>query len=326
MNALCPALVNDGPRPLVVIALWLFLSATIISPSLLAQMAAAESADSQSRFHKTTQYLQGASPQLRSEFAAIALTHLINGYRNEARLARDEARSSGVQANASGWSLAVSHYANQIPLLLNDIGRGFPVRLTRLDDSSLAITVSARTIILSHVRLDQQHVLEHKILSEFCAVHRCEQFLHHYIKPVSTPASRVYVRPEWTFTARATVCSYQGINVHFEKGNKLAKSRAICNQLLREVTMLVNQISWQRALAVPIQWSNIEIEIQDTVHGARHILRLNELGDTAVAALPLLYGSPRLFQQILPWIRQWLANPQEASLLLKADQYGWGKP
>ena len=324
MNAVCPALMNKGLSILVASTLWLFLWMTAISPTVVAQMPDAESTESQSRFQRTVQYLQDASPRLRGEFAAIALTHLIDGYLEEMQLAHEEVRSAGVQANLRGWSLAVNHYANQIPLLLEGIELGLPVRLTRVGEKSLAITVTDRTIILSHPRLDQQNFLEHEILMDFCAGHPCEQFTPHDTEPASMSASRVYVRPDWMFTARGPVCSYQGIKVHFKNGKNLAKSRLICAQFLQEVITLANEMSWQRALAVPIQWS--ELEILPTARRAEHTVRLNRLGDTAVATVPLLYGNPRLLGHILPWIRQWVANPQEASIQLEADHYGWGEP
>ena len=95
MNAVCPVLMNKGLSILVASTLWLFLWATAISPTVVAQMSYAESTDSQSRFHRTVQYLQDASPRLRGEFAAIALTHLIDGYLEEMQLAHGEVRSAG---------------------------------------------------------------------------------------------------------------------------------------------------------------------------------------------------------------------------------------
>jgi hypothetical protein len=324
MNAVCPALMNKGLSISVASTLWLFLWATAISPTAVAQMSDAESTESQSRFQRTVQYLQDASPRLRGEFAAIALTHLIDGYLEEMQLAHGEVRSAGVQANLRGWSLAVNHYANQIPLLLGDIELGLPVRLARVGEKSLAITVADRTIILSHPRLEEQNLLEQEILMDFCTSHPCEQFTRHDTDPVPMFVSRVYVRPDWTFTARGPVCSYQGIKVHFKNEKNLAKSRLICARFLQEVIILANEMSWQRALAVPIQWS--ELEILPIARRAEHTVKLNGVGDTAVAAVPLLYGNPRLLGHILPWIRQWVANPPEASIQLEADHYGWGEP
>ena len=324
MNAVCPAPMKKGLSILVASTLWLFLWTTAISLPVMAQMSDADRADSQSRFQKTAQYLQDASPRLRGEFAAIALTHLIDGYLEEMQLAHKDTRSAGAHANLRGWSLAVNHYANQISLLLGDIELGLPVHLTRVGEQSLAITVTDRTIILSHPRLEQQNFLEHDILLDFCARHRCEQFTPHDTEPAPVSVSSVYVRPHWMFTARGPVCSYQGIKVHFKSGKNLAKSRLICDRFLQEAIILANEISWQRALAVPIQWS--ELEIQPAVGRAEHTVRLNGLGDTVVVPVPLLFDNPRLLGHILPWIRQWLANPQEASIQLEADHYGWGDP
>lgn len=311
MNAVRAALMDKGLSLLVASTVWLLLLGTINSPRVMAQMLG-DTDGSQSRFHRTVQYLQDASPQLRGEFATIALTQLIEGYREEARLAHEELRPTGAQANARSWSLAVSRYANQIPLLLDDIALGLPVRLTKVEDTSLAITVTDRTIILNHPRFDQQNVLEHGILLEFCALYYCEQFMRRDTEPAVISASRVYVRPNWTFTARGPVCAYQGIEVHFKNEKNLAESRAICNQFLQEAISLATEISWQQALAVPIQWS--ELEIQATAGGAEHLLRLNGLGDTAAATIPLLHANPRLFGHILPWVRQWLVSRQEASI------------
>ena len=119
------------------------------------------------------------------------------------------------------------------------------------------------------------------------------------------------------------MCAYQGIEVHFKNEENLAESRAICNQFLQEVISVATEISWQQALAVAIQWS--ELEIQATAGGAEHLLRLNGLGDAAAVTAPLLYADPRLFGHILPWVRQWLVNREEASIQLEAHHYDWGE-
>ncbi|MDG2046129.1 MAG: hypothetical protein P8J79_02855 [Halioglobus sp.] len=323
MNIARTALIDTRLSLFVACTAWLCLLGTIHSPIVIAQILA-DTGGSQSRFYRTVHYLQDASPQLRGQFATIALTQLIDGYLEEARLVNEESRTAGAQANARSWSLAVSHYANQIPLLLDDIALGLPVRLTEVEDKSLAITVTDRTIILNHPRFDQQHALEHGILLEFCALYPCAQFMRRDTEPVAIAASRVHVRPHWTFTARGAVCAYQGIEVQFKNGKNLAASRAICNQFLQEAISLANEISWHQALAVPIQWS--EFEIQATAGGAEHLVRLNGLGDVAAVTVPLLYANQRLFEHILPWARQWLAHRQEASIQLKAHHYDWGEP
>ena len=107
----------------------------------VAQLAVAQDSEGQTRFQRTVQYLQDASPELRGEFAAIALTNLADAYMAEAQLARAEARATGHDANLRGWSAMVDYYARQMPMLLADIELGLPVRLTIGGEQSLAITL-----------------------------------------------------------------------------------------------------------------------------------------------------------------------------------------
>ena len=324
MNAVYLVPVNRLRGLLACSTLWLFLCVTTVSSGALGQVPAAENLQSESRFSKTARYLDSAAPQLRSEFAATALTHLIDGYLEEVRLARQEARSVGAPVSLGGWSMAVNRYASQIVFLLKDIELGLPVRLTVAEETALSIAVGDRVFILSHPRLNQQHLLEQEILMDFCASRRCEKFSPPGTEPASMIATSIYIRPEWAFTIRGPVCSYQGIAVHFSSRKNLAKSRLICEQFLQEVILLTNEISWQRGLAVPIDWG--EVEIQPTSRRAEHTVRLNRLGDAVIVTTPLLYGNPRLLGHILPWIRQWLTNPQDASIALNADHYGWIEP
>ena len=324
MNAVYPVPSNKRRSLLAFGPLWLCIWTVSLSDPAIAQMSAAESATSLSRFQKTALYVQSAAPPLRSEFAAIALTHLIEGYHEEVRLALDEERSTRTNTSLREWSAAANQYASQIPLLLEDIELGLPVWLAITNVKPLLITVADRVVILSHPRLKQQGFLEQAILMDFCASRRCEKFAPASAETGATFTPNVYVRPDWTFTINGPVCSYQGITVNFKSAKNLAKSRAICSQFLQEVIVLANEISWQRGLAVPIHWS--ELDIQSMAPRPEHTVRLNELGDTAVAVIPLLYGNPRLLGHTLPWIRQWLANPQEANIELNADQYGWIEP
>jgi hypothetical protein len=277
--------------------------------------------DEQSRFQRTVQYLQNASPQLRGEFATVALESLADAYMEEARFASGEARLPRAPANLRGWSVAVNRFARQIPLLLDDIEFGLPVRLFIGGDKSLAVVVADRTVMLSHPRLNQQNMFEQAILTKFCDTHSCELFTPGEGAPEPIAASSGYVRPDWIFTTQGAVCSYRGITVRFKSQHNLAQSRLICEQFLQEVMFLTNAISWQQGLAVPIEWS--EIEIQPAPRRPEHIVRLNKLGDTVLASIPVIYGSPLLLEHVIPWVRQWLANRQAAEIELDAETYGW---
>jgi len=288
------------------------------------QISVAQEPMGQNRFQRTVQYLQDAPPELRGEFAAIALTNLAEAYIAEAQLAREEARATGQNANLSGWSAMVDYYARQMPVLLADIELGLPVRLMLGGEQSLAISVADRTVIMSPPRLTQQSAFEQEILEDFCAQHSCEQFLPVSAAPESLPAPTVQVRPEWTFSAQGSACTYQGITVRFENQKNLANSRPICAQFLREVMTLTDELARQQRHGVAIEWE--DLVIQATPHSPEHMVALNAIGDSVLVIVPLLYRSPDLLEQVLPWIRQRLNSQQEVSIEVDAERYGWQRP
>jgi hypothetical protein len=288
----------------------------------------AQESSGQTRFQRTVEYLQDASPALRGDFAAIALTNLSQAYKAEAQLARTETRASGDKARLGGWSAMVDYYSRQMPLLLADIELGLPVYLTLGDEQSLVITVADRTVIVSPPRLSQQNAFEHTVLSDFCKIQSCEQFLPATGTVTngfgSSSVAMVSVRPNWSFSAQGPVCSYQGINVRFESQKNLADSRQICKQFFLEVMTLSDELAWQQRHGIAIEWGNLNIPA--TSHRPEHSVGLNASGDAVLVAVPLLSSSPGLQQQVLAWIQRRLDNQQGLSMDVDANLIGWQKP
>ena len=310
--------------PLVERIARLLLCATAVFLFSAVVKAAPANGGNQNRFQRTVQHLQTAAPELRGEFAAIALTNLANAYVEEAQLARIEARATGNNANLGGWSAMVDYYARQMPILLADIELGLPVQLTLGGEQSLAITVADRTVIVSPPRLTQQNAFEQKILVDFCHQHSCEDITGGNATSESLPAPTIEIRPEWTFSAQGPVCSYQGISVRFASAKNLANSRLLCEQFLREVIALTDQLAWQERHGVSIDWDGLHL--QATPHSPEHRVAVNSIGDSLIVTVPLLFHSPGLLQRVLPWIRQWLTNQQAISIELNASDYGWQQP
>jgi hypothetical protein len=298
------------------ILLWVLAAA----PTASAQDAAARPLEPQSRFVRTVLTLQDAAPELRSDFAAAALSRLADAYSAEASLARQNDRGAGVRA----WTATVEQYASQIYLLLDDVALGLPVQLTIEGDGSLAVAVGDRTAIISHPRLSQQGALEQAILKAFCAEQDCGQIQpdQRSLEPIA--ASEAFIRPAWNFTERGAQCSHDGITVKFNNNENTAHARLICEQFLQEVMALLDELAGQQRLAVEIQWE--QLEIQSIPGRPEHLVRLNTLGDSALVTAPLLRASPELLQQVLPWLRQWLENSSQATVEIDAARYGWQEP
>lgn len=313
-----PELFNVCRRRLL---LWGMATMLASSPGL---PAAAEDPAQMTRFQRTAQYLQHASPELRSEFAATALSSLASAYYAEADVARAESRKPGRHANLRAWSATVDRFASQMPLLLEDIQLGFPVRLALGADKSLAITVADRTVILSHPRLNQQTAFEQDILVTFCAAHNCEQILPAAGEAQPIPVSTAQLRPSWTFNAQESLCAYRGLTVRFRSTHDMANARLLCEQLLQEVVTLADELAWQQRHAVTIEWGHLAI--QATPRRPEHMVQVNALGDAILVTVPVLFSSPGLLNDVLPWIRQRVNDQPEVGVDLDADRYGWRSP
>lgn len=274
-----------------------------------------------SRFQRTVVYMREATPGLRADFADTALRHLSVAYTLEAELAREEAGMPGGDRTLLAWSVAVEQYASALPLLLEDIELGFPVELSVAREESPGVAVAGRTVILSHPRPDQQSVFEGAVLADFCARHDCEQFTPGTDSPQPIPVTTTLVKPDWSFTEKGPICAYRGIEVRFSGNRELARHRMICEQFLQEVMTLIDELAWQRRHAVKIDWDGLVIKL--TPHRPEHRVQLNANGESILLAVPLLYGSPGLLQDITGWLRLRLDGDQSATLQIEAVQYGW---
>lgn len=306
-------------RP-VLLAAWLCLSAFAASQAGAAPGAAPREAAQQSRFLRTVLAVQDAAPEVRSDFAATALSHLAGAYSTETRLARRNDQDAGSRA----WSATVDQYASQMRLLLDDVELGLPVRLTIEADDSLAIAVGDRTVIINHPRLSQQGALEQDILQDFCSRQECGQISPDPGQLEPIPTSGTYIKPHWNFTERGSDCSFQGITVRFRSDQGTANARVICEQFLQELVTLADALAVQWRYAVDIQWE--QLELQAAPGRPEHTVRLNALGDSVTVTAPLLHATPGLLRQVLPWLRQRLENTPAAPVEIDAAGYGWQQP
>lgn len=282
-----------------------------------------------SRFERTAAVLQEDTTDRGVAFARIALARLADAYSEEAHLAREQAREEQAReedgaTQLRGWSVAVDGYARQMSLLLQDIDLGFPVRLIVGDNTAPAVAVADRTVILSHPRPSQQGVFEQGILKAFCSQFDCDYTAAGERAAQPIPVYTRQVKPTWSFTGDGTSCSHDGITVYFTDERNLANSRFICEQLMREAELLADEMAWQYRHAVSIDWRGLTITA--TPGGPEHMLRLNEAGDVLLVSVPLLFSTPALLPELIPWIQGRLYVREAVAVELNAVTYGWQDP
>jgi len=308
-----------NPSSLLVCALCAVFTLALFPRS--AQPMPDSTAEQSSRYQRAVRLLGDTAPDTQAAFASIAITELAEVYMAEADLARKQAGRSSERAKLLGWSRGVNQLAAQLSLVLEDIEQGYPVDMSVTNGAAASVAVAGKTVILTHPRAGQQAAFEQRILQEFCARNDCGLLTVQDAGPEPIPVSVSTVRPLWSFTDSGPVCSHQGIQVRFDGVQNVARRRGVCEQFLQEATTLANELVWQRRHGVTVEWGNLMI--RPTPQRPEHLLQLNAAGDSILATMPLIYGSPDLLRHITPWLQSRLAGGAPVTVQLDATQYGW---
>lgn len=128
-----------------------------------------------SLFERTVLSVESASPELRNEFASIALYYLSEAYWAEARKARSDADNGNKKLMK--WAKAVQRQARHFSMLQESAAYGLPVRLAMPRRSDAIIEVGDQRVLLTHPRPSQQAALEAQILQQFCQSGQCYDIL-----------------------------------------------------------------------------------------------------------------------------------------------------
>ena len=274
-----------------------------------------------SRYQRTVLALQNSSAEIQADFASTALRALVEVYIAEADLARNQAESEQNNAKLMGWSRAVDQYARQLALVVDDIELGLPVELQPNDAESVTVMAGGRSVIVSHPRVDQQTSFEQRVLLDFCRRQDCQLLTAGSTGASPIPVSASGVDPVWTFTETGPVCSYKDIELRFANATHLARWRMTCKQLLQELMTLADEIAWQGRHGVVVEWQ--ALAVQPTPQRPEHLVLLNGKGDSLLATIPLIYGSPALLADITPWLKSRVTSGKSVPVKLEAERYGW---
>ncbi len=282
---------------------------------------ASEQTANPSRYQRTVESLQQAPPELSATFAEVALAELVAIYLAEAGLARNQARESARSGKLLGWAVAVENYAEDLLILLEAVEQGAPATLQPNRNEVPTLTVAERAIMLSHPRAGQQGEFEQRILADFCAREDCAPLTAIDPDAAPLPVSAALVTPEWSFNPEGAVCRYRGITLPFRGDQNLTRLRSLCNQLAQELALLANEIAWQRRHGVVVEWH--ALAVNPVPQTPEHVVILNAAGDSILVSVPLLYATPALLADILPWLQSVQADDSPQPLRLDPAKYGW---
>ena len=272
-------------------------------------------------FNRLLSALQTAPPQLRMEFARLALWHLAEAYLAEAELARSaQGENAGERMR---WARSVEGYAQDLLLLMRDMEQDPDVSIQLLPTADAVVTVRGSRTMLTFPRPAQQLSFEQSLVEQFCQMQDCDALAITGFAAAqqSEPASAtVDMNLDWAFTEDGTRCSHKGIDLLFPPDSNSGTIREFCTALFHEVETLSVELTKLQQFGVVIDWQNLASTwIEDPFAQA---VQLNAAGDNLVLHLPVIHGHPKL----LPALRGWLAdqaNGRASALSLSARDLDW---
>jgi hypothetical protein len=238
---------------------------------------------------------------LRADLAQIALTEMAAEYANEAEQARHEMQRRGKKANLARWSGEVQKLADDYASLAETITQATPVAISTGPDGSLYLHVAGQLVVASIPRMNEQSAFERRVITRFCALNRCEDFMDAPVTAVPATRRRARATTLWSFSQAAgpTCSSPDGLVFMYRNTEDLGQKRETCARVVAELNALATAIKTEIAGGARVDWQRLSIVT--SADGDEQVI-LNSTGHTLRLSLPTLAARQELLKRIRPWL------------------------
>ncbi len=262
--------------------------------------------------------LDDANQSLRTDFARVAISEMVEAYHREADLARQTLRRGARVRDLWHWSVAVRNQAREFSSITVDMIETTPIKIGVTQGNNVYLVVNGKPVILSNPRVSEQSVFEHRVVEQFCSRNRCEALLNATLQGVSTTPTVEFAR--WSFSDLAgPVCStVDGLVFQFKDTENLRRNRIACNMVVTELIALARSIRLERLNGFEPEWKSFAIRPHPG--SELHRVILNGDGDYLLLALPTLSVAPDLFRRVRPWLASKVDGSQYSLVLLNAER------
>ena len=255
---------------------------------------------------------------MRADFALIAIREMTAAHTAEAERARQDARDSKSPRDLVRWAGAVDAYAAELAAVAETLTPETSVAISIGHDNSVYLNIAGKPVLLGTPRARDQSDFERRIIEQFCAAYRCDEFADGLV-PERTHVRLAGQPPSWSFSQYAgpSCSSVDGLELQFSTMQDLGRKREVCTQLVAELNRLLAAIVTESAAGVRIDWSRLKIN-GDPNAGLQHVV-LNREGDGLQLDLPGLAVVPDFLRQSLPWVAARARGESYHLVLLNAD-------
>jgi HPt (histidine-containing phosphotransfer) domain-containing protein len=249
--------------------------------------------------------LQDSPMPMRSDFAWLALTQMAAFYTEQAERARLETRATPRARETAKWAASVDAYADRIAVLADSISNESAITISVGISNEVHVYVDGQPVILTAAISSQQAAYEARVLQRYCILYICEDLLQDvdYGEP-SLSADYVTTDPSiayWSFSQHTgPVCmTNDGLEFQFQRLSDLAVKRAVCSQVVAELSELADALAREQQRGISINWK--VLAIHPAPPGTENRVRI-ALRDEIRLLLPTLAGLPQLVKIVRPWL------------------------
>jgi hypothetical protein len=281
---------------------WLALALLFMLLPVSPGFSGATGTATESQLTRLARSLEDAPDPMRSDFAWLALSEMVDIYNEQAARARQESRGTGRARDQARWAAAVDAYAAQMQALASGFTPDTRVRITAGPGNDVYVYVDGRPIIVSGVIDGQQAAYEQRVVERFCMLYLCADLMQDAPEPDGLPAITAGADVQWSFSQNAgpACLTDDGLEFQFRDMSVLAKKRRACALVVADLAALAAAITRKIATGVRVDWNSLDIN--ELPGEPRHRVLLNREGATLHLALPALLLTPDLFRIVRPWL------------------------
>lgn len=275
-------------------------------------------------------HLEAAEPELRYEFAQIALIEMYNSYQKELKKSRDDLpENAKKRAKIRRWRYATHSYLESLDQLFLLMDSEMPLDYFISPQNKIILLIAEQPVIISGPNSGANKQIETNIVAQFCQSFDCTEYFaetlidKERLKKTAEKEQLAAITGSWSikYNMQADFITSNQIVFNFINiKNRQEKERWALN-VTKELVQLIQSLKLALDKGNLIHWSTLMIHELPVTDNAYKI-NINSDGDYIKASLPLTGTHKSLFEQLKPWIISHFGNQQVSRTIIKnADSY-----
>ena len=255
----------------------------------------------------------------KKAFIKIALTEMAFVYQEESNRAAEQASLSekdSKQLKLYRWSQHALSFSETITAMHEDIGERTEVDLLAETGTELYIILDGRPVLISSPVINEQKILEERIISSSCARFYCDM---KKLEELSGPDRRsIIINAGWVIDKdRYIFRTETGLNFVFNTIKNKKYKQLFCLKIARDLNLIAEVLRDISGSGIYVDWQYLHI---NSIAGdSRHELILNQFKDAIYLELESIQFLNDFPEVAIPWFKERLHKDRKEFYFHKAE-------